>query len=303
MSLWREYAIEPSLFDDYNQARLILSGFGVDRGRLIAAFPRKWQREVKRQLSGYTEMQRKTFIDKLSKLDSILVPRNCPHDGNLAWRDQAFECDLTEPFHAIITNGFDGRRKAIDGTGDLESMPLWLVNGKTSIPRRAGELATALNFMINQCRELLIVDREFMPSGGTGNKWLNPLQLIAAMLASQGKTARFELHTLDKSAARWPTGKFSKDCTEHLPRFIPKGLSVSANLWSQKPGGIQFHERLIITDIGGVLLDPGIDEGKAGETYDIRLLTNSECVEYFGRFNKSSAAYDLVDSAAVQGAA
>jgi hypothetical protein len=50
---------------------------------------------------------------------------------------------------------------------------------------------------------------------------------------------------------------------------MPKGLSLSANLWRQRQGGIQFHERLIITDVAGVLLDPGLDEGKPGEKYDI----------------------------------
>lgn len=303
MSLWREYAVEPSLFDDYNQARLILGGFGVDRGRLIAAFPRKWQREVMRQLSGYTEMQRKTFIEKLSRLDSILVPRSCPYDGGIAWRDQAFACDLTEPFHAIITNGVDAHQKSIDGTGDLESMPLWQVKGRASIPRNARELATALNFIIGRCSEILIVDREFIPSGGTGDKWLKPIQLIATILASHNRVTRFELHSLDKPHARWPTGKFSIDCSQYLPRFVPKSLSMSANLWRQRPAGIQFHERLIITDRGGVLLDPGIDEGKPGETYDIRLLSSVECVEYFGRFDRSSSSYDLVESVSIQGAA
>ena len=175
MSLWQEYAVEPSLFDDYNQARLILSGFGVDRGRLIAAFPRKWQREVMRRLSGYTDIQRTTLVNKLKKLDLILVPRTHPYDSNIAWRGQAFDCDRTDPFYAIMTNGADAHRKEIDGTGDLESMPLWHTNGRTSIARNAGELAIALSFIFKECREILIVDREFMPSGGTGDKWLKPI--------------------------------------------------------------------------------------------------------------------------------
>jgi hypothetical protein len=302
MPLWREYAVEPSLFDDYTQARLILSGFGVDRGRLIAAFPRKWQREVMRQLTGYSDMQRKIFIEKLNKLDSILVPRAHPYDSSISWREQAFDCDITEPFHAIITNGADVRQKSIDGTGDLESMPLWQVNGKASIPRSAKELAATLKFLLEGCNEILIIDREFMPSGGTGDKWLKPIQWIAQILASQGRVTRFELHSLDKPHARWPAGKFSRDCSQHLPRVVPKGLSMTASLWGQKSAGIQFHERLIVTDRGGVLLDPGIDEGKAGETYDIRLLSNVECDEYFGRFDRSSTSYDLIESIEIQGA-
>jgi hypothetical protein len=71
--------------------------------------------------------------------------------------------------------------------------------------------------------------------------------------------------------------------------------------WRQREGGIQFHKRLILTDVGGVLLDPGIDEGKPGETYYIKLLSDSECADEFKLFNKPSEAYDLVDSIVVQG--
>jgi hypothetical protein len=301
MSLWQEYALEPTLFDDYSQARLLLSGFGVDRGRLIGAFPRKWQREVKRRLFGYTDMQRKTLIDKLDRLDPILVPRTHPYDGNVPWRRQAFECDRTDPFHAILTDGVDAHPKSIDGSGDLDASPLWAITGQTSIPRNANALARTLEFILKRCHEVLIVDREFIPSGGTGKKWLNPLASIATTLVPQGRVARFELHTLDKPIAPWPTGKFVRDCSHHLPPCIPKALSLSANLWRQRQGGLQFHERLIITDIGGVLLDPGFDEGKPGETYDIRLLHNSECTQYLKRFDKLSLAYDLVDNIEVRG--
>ena len=303
MSLWQEYALEPTLFDDYNQARLLLSGFGIAHGRLIGGFPRKWQREVRRRLSRYTDMQRKTLIDKLDKLDPILVPRSYPYDGSLAWRPQAFACDARDPFHAIITDGADPHAKAIDGTGDLDAFPLWKAEGKKTIPRNATALAEALAFILNKCHEIIVVDREFMPSGGTGNKWLNPIGSIAALLTPTTRIAKFELHSLDKPIDPWPEGKFVKDCQYHLPSRIPKGLLLSASLWRQKHGGLQFHERLIATDIGGILLDPGIDEGKPGETYDIRFLGNSECAEQFKTFDKTFQTYDLVDSINVSGAA
>ena len=76
---------------------------------------------------------------------------------------------------------------------------------------------------------------------------------------------------------------------------------MTANLWRQRIGGIQFHKRLILTDMGGVLLDPGLDEGKPGEMYDIKLLHDSECANEMRLFNTRSGAHDLVDSIVVQG--
>jgi len=59
---------------------------------------------------------------------------------------------------------------------------------------------------------------------------------------------------------------------------------------------------MILTDIGGVILDPGFDEGKEGETYDfVRLLGSSECDKLFSLFDSGSPAYDLVDTIVVRG--
>jgi hypothetical protein len=114
-----------------------------------------------------------------------------------------------------------------------------------------------------------------------------PIDAVASAL-SLDRITRFELHSLDKPLDKWPAGKFISDCCHHLPPHIPKSLDIVACLWSQKSGGIQFHERLIVTDVGGVLLDPGFDEGKVGETYDIRLLSLAECQSYLDRFKLGS---------------
>ena len=100
------------------------------------------------------------------------------------------------------------------------------------------------------------------------------------------------------------TGLFTSalTCRQHLPPRIPRSLEIVTSLWSQKPGAIQFHERLVVTDIGGVLLDPGFDEGKVGEMYDIRLLSLAECQEDLARFAPGSLTYDLVDSDKIVGA-
>ena len=248
-------------------------------------------------------MQRKTIVDKLNKLDPILVPRAHPY-GNLEWRPQAFECDRVEPFHAIITDGTDLHSKAIDGTSDLDASPLWSALPARSIPRNATALTCALGFILARCHTIIIVDREFIPSGGTGNKWLNPITSIAAALTPTDRVVRFELHSLDKPTSPWPKGKFVNDCQHHLPFRMLKGLSLSANLWRQKDNGVQFHKRMIVTDIGGVILDPGIDEGKEGETYDIvSLLSSAECGNYLKTFDKGSLMYDLVDLTNVRGTA
>jgi hypothetical protein len=76
---------------------------------------------------------------------------------------------------------------------------------------------------------------------------------------------------------------------------------MSALLWSERDGGEQFHERLIVTDVGGIVVDPGIDDGPAGETYTIRLISKLEIPGYLVKFIPGNAPYDLVEQERVTG--
>ena len=302
MPLWREYGIDPGLFEDYRDGQFVLGHFGVEEGRLIAEFPAKWRKKIARMAGDYREVERKRTIRMLDKLKTALVPRVCDFDGTISWLDQAYECDKVRSFHALISNRPDERPKTIDLESVIDNADLWLAQDKDEVTRNAKELLAACRFLIRQCNRLEIIDREFVPSGGTGNKWLNPISAIASELARHNPSvSRFELHSYDPPIRGWPKGKFVGDCKRHLPSLIPKGISVGVSLWRQRAGGRQFHERVIATDIGGVLLDPGIDEGKQGEVYVLRRVRDSQ--EFLDRFVAGAGVYDLVDSAVVNGAA
>jgi hypothetical protein len=91
-------------------------------------------------------------------------------------------------------------------------------------------------------------------------------------------------------------------CRNNLAAALPKGVALDAILWKERNGGLQFHERLIVTDVGGVVVDPGMDDGKPGETYDLRLLSKEEVPLYLEKFAQTTAPYDLVDRERVTGA-
>jgi hypothetical protein len=123
---------------------------------------------------------------------------------------------------------------------------------------------------------------------------------LAASLAVDGRLGRFEVHALD-SRVRWGAGVFAANCRANLGLALPSGITLNAILWRERNGGLQFHERLIVTDIGGVLVDPGIDDGDPNETYVLRLLSRQEIPEYLAKFAQATSPYDLVDQQLVTG--
>ena len=166
-----------------------------------------------------------------------------------------------------------------------------------------GRHSTAvLRPLLRTAHQVIIVDAYFNPSVALAqSKWLRPLQALAAQLPTDGRVTRFEMHALSSRNDPWPAGLFVQHCRNNLASALPKGITLSAMLWKERKDGLQFHERLIVTDIGGVLVDPGIDDGNAGEIYVLRLLSKQEVPGYFAKFVPATAPYELVDQQQVTG--
>jgi hypothetical protein len=304
MKLWKEYAIEPSLFANYHLGNEILAGIGIEHGRIVGALPRRWEREVRRATVGQRDLERRRVEERLLRLKDAIIPRQLDWNGDRSWRDQAFEAHGREPFDCILIGEPDPHPAAVDATLGLDGVRCWEAERRLIVPRFAENLAVAVRPILCQARTVIIVDAYFNPSEPMRrSKWLPPIQALAATLAIDGRLRRFEVHALDPrdERRRWGNGMFSANCRANLVNALPHGLRLAVMLWRERNDGLQFHERLIVTDIGGVVVDPGIDEGQDGETYTLRLLSNREIPEYLAKFAPATAPYDLVEDEVVIG--
>ena len=304
MKLWKEYAIEPSLFANYHLGNEILAGIGIEHGRIVGALPRRWEREVRRMTVGQSDIQRRRVEQRLVDLRDAIIPREYHWNGERTWKEQAFEVHATEPFDCILLDGPDAHHAAADASLGSSGIACWNSTRSLSIPRSPANLANAIKPMLCQARTVIVVDAYFNPSGQVQqSKWLRPLQALAATLATDGRLARFEIHALNPREQRrqWAAGLFCANCRADLDAALPQGISINALLWSERNGGEQFHERLIVTDIGGIVVDPGIDDGPAGQTYQLRLISKIEIPGYLAKFVPGTGPYDLVEQETVSG--
>jgi len=306
MKLWKEYAIEPSLFADYHLGNEILAGIGIEHGRIVGALPRRWEREVRRATVGHMEVQRRRIEQRLVALRDAIVPRQYQWNGERPWKSQAFEVHATEPFDCILLDGPDTHPSAIDARLGLLGVACWETSRQLEVPRVATNLAQTARPILSRARTVIVVDANFNPSGQLRqSRWLRPLQALASNLATDGRLSRFEVHALDHRMEnrRWEAGMFTANCRANLAAALPAGVSLDAMLWRERNGGPQFHERLIVTDVGGVSVDPGIDDGPTGEYYKIRLISRVEVPDYLARFVPATAPYDLIEQERVTGTA
>ena len=303
MKLWKEYAIEPSLFSNYNLGSEILGGIGIEHGRIVGAVPKKWARRVlefvRAKNRGGDQLR---LVERLNCLKAAIVPREYDYDGLRPWIDQVLECHAQDPFDGILAGGRHARPEVTDANPGLVGEACWDCERRLEVPRIALSLAEGLAPVLGRAKDVIVVDAYFNPSVALAkSKWLRPIEAIASKLRGDGQLARFEVHALSSRHDPWQGGLFSQHCRNNLAAALPGGISIDAMLWKERVGGPQFHERLIVTDLGGVVVDPGIDDGDAGETYVLRLLGKRERDAYLSKYAPASGPYDLVEQERVAG--
>ena len=146
--------------------------------------------------------------------------------------------------------------------------------------------------ILSNCSRLYLIDPHFGPENPRHRR---PIEAFLKCMANNrfGKPLPdcIEIHTSDKAAF-----KFFKDtCQEKLPALIPSGYRVKLRRWIARPGGEKFHQRFILSDIGGVEVDPGLDDGNEGESLKVMLLKRKMFEKHWQDFI-AAPAFDLAEA-------
>jgi hypothetical protein len=70
---------------------------------------------------------------------------------------------------------------------------------------------------------------------------------------------------------------------------------------AERPGGEKLHPRYILTDLGGVRVEVGLDSGDPGQTTDVSLLDRRIYEERSKDYQQPSAAFDYKDEIRITG--
>ena len=149
--------------------------------------------------------------------------------------------------------------------------------------------------MLQLCSEVLFVDPHFNPSE---LRYRNTLQQFVKSTNKNPKISRIEYYLGGEKIEK---SHFESECKNKLPRLLPKGLELTFIRWRQLEEGEKLHPRYILTDIGGIRIEVGLDEGEVGETTDISLLSESLYSQRWENFQRSTSAYELVDELKIVG--
>ncbi|MBX2990106.1 MAG: hypothetical protein KF749_02950 [Bacteroidetes bacterium] len=300
-----EYAIEPASISNWQDFRYVVDHCGVHNGRIIAEYPEKWKRVVYRACKkACKEIELKRIEERLHTIGDRLCKTDRHYSETLDWLANAEQAHKAEPFHAIVSYQNPRSHPNILIAKDLsEETPLWNTPRQRNVQRKAEPMAAAIGRLLQMSTEILFVDAHF---DAAEERFRRPLELFLGKVArGTVQKTRIEYHLL--ASGNLDKAKFSKGCTQLLGNIIPKVLSVNFvrwkrfEAWEQGAGGKRMHPRFILTNLGGVLVEWGLDEGPDGDNVDMHLLEQTQYRSHWANYQRETSPFELVDESIVVG--
>ena len=296
-----EPAVEPAAVANWERFRFVTSHMGIPHARLIAEYPGggRWQvlvREACRAVN-LPNIERSRIFEKLARMDGKLIKGSRLYRGADVWLKNVETAHSERPFWAIIAGAPPGGAEPFLPIDELhEDTPYWKVPRERTIARTATALGACAVDLFRQCREIVFVDPYFDPSD---ERWQRTLVEFARVAAAAGRTFRrcdYHLRLVVGNAFA-----LQRECLAHLPQLLPLGFKLNLFRWRHMNQGERMHPRYILTDIGGLRFEKGLDEGAPGETTDVSLLDLDLCAARMREFDEQKPAYQRLDTVTVHG--
>lgn len=291
------FALEPKLVASWAtraEFRLVHDKFGLGTPRVLLEVPDfvDWKNAVYLAASemGLTD----TDLKRLELLFGIFTEHRCRRDSGaydalVGWLENAEHEHKRLGFRAILATENPRRHSAVVIGEDvgLPKAKLWACETRATLPRRSADVAARLSAMLKNCRALHLVDPHFGPEN---SRHRNVLEALAEIVAGNETPTLVRLHCGDAREL-----KFFEEQSAAMAERLPTGLAIEFVRWRERRGSEQLHNRYVLTDLGGVALGAGLDEGKPGETDDLFLLSRSQYELRWSQYVRPAGAFDLVD--------
>lgn len=286
-----EYAIEPEVLCSWDSCRYVSENIGIEHGRLISRFPSKWEKLVHQSLltSGLSEMTNHRIIEKLASLKKYIIPSHRDYDNQKDWLSNAEHTQVLAPFKAVIAKANPRRKNYVITDVELASdVELWKTKKDDTIQRDAVSLSLTAELLIHTAKELLFIDPHFDPSQRRFRETFIELMSLVNSRKTGANTVSIALISKFNGAEI----QFEQDCNRYLKQHLPTGASIIFHRYSELPSGQEFHNRYILTDLGGIRYATGLDTSSNNSSDDVSLLSDNTYTRRLLEFRHPTISFD-----------
>lgn len=289
-----EYALEPTLMDNWKDIRYFKDQCGAENGRLISEFPYKWERAVFEAIrlsgSGPVEKHRmKEALRSIVKYKMFRRPKIL-WDDKRSWIDNAREEHARLKFRAIVSKNCSDDDASCILAGDYtdESKLLWQCSPSITIERAASRMSLAVAPVLNLSTHIIFIDPHFDPYE---RRFRNTLMAFLGTLSGRNNglpIQRLEYHVSDK----WDETEFKRRLDTYLKPHMPSGLTLSFCRWNKA----DMHNRFILTSIGLLEFGIGLDEydgGSSPREDQLKRLSDSDRAKFWAKYSTGTVFHNV----------
>ncbi|QDG52100.1 hypothetical protein FIV42_15520 [Persicimonas caeni] len=271
---------------------LFVGHFGMQHGRLIFELPSNWKAKVYEACGG--SWRKRQMVDLLRRQlgrKAFVRRRDTPFDSNEPWLQNALSVHADGSVHAIVSTSAEPKPGVLRLDDLHDGTEQWRTTRSLNVPRTTEAMVDAVRVLLGYSQRVRFVDPYFNPNKRRFTDNLNAFLQACGKL--RGKNVRCEIHSSTKPGQS--AAYFERQCRERLRS--PHGVRVVR--WQARTDGQDFHDRFILTDIGGVKIGHGLDHGQGRDsTTTFSLLERETWAELQGRFD-DARVYDLADECRV----
>jgi hypothetical protein len=301
------FALEPDIVTDFSLIQR-LEQFGFDQGRILGMVPKTWRKFVNQAIKNADPKHRKAIdiqLDRLAKARALQpLPAN---DIDTSWISAAINVP-SEYLQGIIVDqrGEVEDFRIIEMKDSFGESEVWKVATNALTSRDVKSMASQVSVLMRYAYEIKFIDPYF-----TGEK--RHLDFVVQSLLHRSNSplkakVNIEFHCLWKR--RQPGDDYatlrsqSRSCFDSLVQSTKDALSdllrpsdsVNWCQWTEKEDDDhqRFHERYVLTDLGGIEFGGGLDTAGPGQQTSVNLLSKPTVDTLNKRFKKDSSEFELL---------
>lgn len=299
-----EYAVDPEGVASMQNPVAFLDLFGVDTGRMLTNHrkPRKWLADVMNSAARQLEhgrLSQKQFMrleDLVRDLKTSaefqrekFLPENSlgrHFDGNLCWLEATLKEHSIRPFEAVIADDPRADFAPVDADS---AQHRFQVMRHLEVPQTEGELQKALSSLLNVSREVWLVDPYFKVSEARFKRVIQTLCTSHPHLQEVTVVLADRKGEIDSGTAIWDMKKLA----------LPASVRVHVNVLKERPDGPQFHNRFVLTNVAGVIVDPGLGtSGSPGHQYMLNMMPSAQFHQRLREY-RDGEGFDVLESLSI----
>jgi len=300
----KEIALDPCLFALWQHHLALREAFGVEKGRVISAFPKKWKGLVRDEVNRLIaegligDTKGKSILAWLTvpfgTTDARMVSCAALYDGTKPWHFNATA--HWRVLDAIHSHREIGAENALFADDDHEYLrdPKFSAETQRTIQRKRQPIVECAWQLLRDSKVVRLIEPHFNPHKP---RFRDVLEALLDRLHNEGSSIReIELHV------KHPNDKDPQDPTPpiftaselkgKLSPLLRSDWKLRVHLWTR--GREKMHPRYLLTDRGGIQIDHGWDEGEYDtETTPIMLLSRARWEQEMERYKLGSADFEI----------